>query len=262
MANASNEGTGSGPQGPAPLVRHSHELPFVAPSSYLRPKPNSRTMSEPKRLGPLDRDQAQGLVSTSRDSLRPLAPLPLLPTLPRPPPLRAPSTRGRSPALLLVPAPGPSCLCGVRGASPVYEEPSPRGLISKLPSQARIRGFLKVRTSYDVLPLSFRLIVLDNDLLIKKSLAILTQNGKDRLGSTQSRGGDAYCGPPGIVSAPLWDSKQSAFAGLLTSTDYINVIQYYRQYPDRLSEIEKFRLSGLRGREPALDVWTFEKLVC
>ena len=54
----------------------------------------------------------------------------------------------------------------------------------------------------------------------------------------------------GIVSAPLWDSRHSTFAGLLTSTDYINVIQYYRQFPDRLSEIEKFRLSGLRGMEP------------
>lgn len=36
---------------------------------------------------------------------------------------------------------------------------------------------MKRRTSYDVLPLSFRLIVLDNDLLIKKSLNILIQNG-------------------------------------------------------------------------------------
>jgi 5'-AMP-activated protein kinase regulatory gamma subunit len=33
-----------------------------------------------------------------------------------------------------------------------------------------------VRTSYDVLPLSFRLIILDNDLLIKKSVPILIQN--------------------------------------------------------------------------------------
>lgn len=43
--------------------------------------------------------------------------------------------------------------------------------------QRAIRDFLKVRTSYDVLPLSFRLIVLDTDLLIKKSLSILIQNG-------------------------------------------------------------------------------------
>jgi hypothetical protein len=44
--------------------------------------------------------------------------------------------------------------------------------------QRGIREFLKVRNSYDVLPLSCRLIVFDNELLIKKSLNILIQNGK------------------------------------------------------------------------------------
>jgi hypothetical protein len=44
-----------------------------------------------------------------------------------------------------------------------------------------MRDFLRVRTSYDVLPLSFRLIILDNDLLIKKSLHILIQNGTGTL---------------------------------------------------------------------------------
>ena len=44
--------------------------------------------------------------------------------------------------------------------------------------QQRIRDFLKVRTSYDVLPLSFRLIIFDTALLVKKSLTILIQNGR------------------------------------------------------------------------------------
>jgi hypothetical protein len=35
-----------------------------------------------------------------------------------------------------------------------------------------------VRTSYDVLPLSYRLITFDTTLLVKKSLNILIQNGK------------------------------------------------------------------------------------
>ena len=43
--------------------------------------------------------------------------------------------------------------------------------------QQKIRDFLKVRTSYDVLPLSFRLIIFDTALLVKKSLTILIQNG-------------------------------------------------------------------------------------
>lgn len=47
--------------------------------------------------------------------------------------------------------------------------------------QRGIREFLKVRNSYDVLPLSCRLIVFDNELLIKKSLNILIQNGEPAL---------------------------------------------------------------------------------
>ncbi|TGJ65457.1 AMP-activated serine/threonine-protein kinase regulatory subunit, variant 2 [Orbilia oligospora] len=97
-----------------------------------------------------------------------------------------------------------------------------------------IRNFLRLRTSYDVLPVSFRLIVLDTTLLVKQSLAILVQNG--------------------IVSAPLWDSTQSKFAGLLTSTDFINVIQYYFQFPDDLKEIDKFRLNSLREVERRIGV--------
>ncbi|KIW03541.1 uncharacterized protein PV09_05302 [Verruconis gallopava] len=95
-----------------------------------------------------------------------------------------------------------------------------------------IRAFLKVRTSYDVLPLSFRLIVFDTALLVKKSLNILIQNG--------------------IVSAPLWDSKTSTFAGLLTTSDYINVIQYYWQNPDQLHLIDQFTLNSLRDIEKAI----------
>lgn len=52
----------------------------------------------------------------------------------------------------------------------------------------------------------------------------------------------------GIVSAPLWDSKSSTFAGLLTTSDYINVIQYYFQNPAALDQIDQFRLDSLRGR--------------
>ncbi|KAI1342046.1 hypothetical protein F5Y15DRAFT_330974 [Xylariaceae sp. FL0016] len=148
-----------------PLPRAGHELPFVQPSSYLRPKSRSRTIPVVATpMSPIDEEQMQGL----------------------------------------------------------------RGL----------RDFLRVRTSYDVLPLSFRLIVLDNDLLIKKSLNILIQNG--------------------IVSAPLWDSRHSRFAGLLTATDYINLIQYYCQFPEHIEDVEKFRLSSLRDIEKAIGVLPLE----
>jgi 5'-AMP-activated protein kinase regulatory gamma subunit len=64
----------------------------------------------------------------------------------------------------------------------------------------------------------------------------------------------------GIVSAPLWDSQSSTFAGLLTTADYINVIQYYWQNPDALQKVDKFRLSSLREIEKALGVKPIETI--
>ncbi|KAK5137286.1 hypothetical protein LTR08_000256 [Meristemomyces frigidus] len=101
-----------------------------------------------------------------------------------------------------------------------------------------IRAFLKVRTSYDVLPLSYRLIVFDTSLLVKKSLHTMSQQQ--------------------IVSAPLWDSRTSTFAGLLTTSDYINVVQYYWQNPDQLAQVDQFRLNSLRDIERAIGVAPIE----
>ena len=58
-----------------------------------------------------------------------------------------------------------------------YQNPFEKKLTPRLLLQQKIRDFLKVRTSYDVLPLSFRLIIFDTALLVKKSLTILIQNG-------------------------------------------------------------------------------------
>lgn len=62
----------------------------------------------------------------------------------------------------------------------------------------------------------------------------------------------------GIVSAPLWDSKTSTFAGMLTTSDYLNVVQYYWQNPGALTQIDKFRLTSLREIERALGVKPIE----
>ena len=97
-----------------------------------------------------------------------------------------------------------------------------------------IRLFLQSKTSYDVLPVSYRLIVLDTSLLVKKSLNILLQNN--------------------IVSAPLWNLKTSRFAGLLTLSDFINVIQYYFQFPEKFEFVDQLTLDGLREIEKAICV--------
>ncbi|KAE8377347.1 nuclear protein SNF4 [Aspergillus bertholletiae] len=130
----------------------------------------------------------------------------------------------------------PSSYLHPRGLSHPMPPAQPERAIDREERQGlrAIRNFLKVRNSYDVLPLSFRLIIFDTSLSVKESLNILIQNG--------------------IVSAPLWDSKTSTFAGLLTTSDYINVIQYYFQNPAALGEIDQFRLDSLREVEKALGV--------
>lgn len=50
--------------------------------------------------------------------------------------------------------------------------------LANAPLQEGIRDFLKRRTAYDVLPVSFRLIVLDTSLFVRKSLKILVQNSR------------------------------------------------------------------------------------
>ncbi|KIY47026.1 CBS-domain-containing protein [Fistulina hepatica ATCC 64428] len=97
-----------------------------------------------------------------------------------------------------------------------------------------IRTFLKGRTSYDAFPVSFRLIVLDTQLNVKKALHCLLQNGT--------------C--IGVVSAPLWNSETSSFAGMLTVLDIIHLIQYYYRtdsYDYATADVETFKLESLRG---------------
>ena len=85
-----------------------------------------------------------------------------------------------------------------------------------------------------MLPLSFRLIELDVNLTVKESLNILVQ-----------------CG---IVSAPLWDSSTSTYAGLLTVNDYLNVVRYYNLHTDKLKDVDNLLLSDLKEVEHILQV--------
>ena len=58
----------------------------------------------------------------------------------------------------------------------------------------------------------------------------------------------------GVVSAPLWNSEQSKFAGMLTVLDIIHLIQYYYRtssYDYAFENVETFRLESLRGPFPS-----------
>lgn len=130
-----------------------------------------------------------------------------------------------------------------------------------------IRDFLRGRSSYDVLPVSFRLIVLDTKLVVKPALDVMWQAGvvsaplwqstpHELLGNSSSQDTDTQPQtqppaqgststntpqPEGRISpkttsdAPTKSHKQnsekahqlSGFAGMLTVNDIIHLIQYY-----------------------------------
>lgn len=77
---------------------------------------------------------------------------------PKPQPRRKPSTRRRAPSQL----------------APYISQPLADTHNAAL---VAIRSFLKHHTSYDALPVSFRLIVLDTKLNVKKALQCLLLHG-------------------------------------------------------------------------------------
>lgn len=136
-------------QGHDRALSHGHESKIAQPSTFLLPRSHAPAMPEPP-LSQVDRDQQQGLVSSTS----------------------SPSTTSR---------------CARRNIRPPWRAPlhlvaalqphDDREADSFFLLQRSVRNFLRKRTSYDVLPLSFRLIILNTDLLVKKSLNILLQNG-------------------------------------------------------------------------------------
>ncbi|CAG7849788.1 Nuclear protein SNF4 [Serendipita indica DSM 11827] len=102
----------------------------------------------------------------------------------------------------------------------------------------KIRSFLKSRSTYDVFPLSYRLVVLDSKLPVKQALNIMHQAG--------------------VVSCPVYNQKNWAFAGMLTLLDIIHLIQWYylkaETFETASADVETFRIESIRDIEKELNV--------
>ncbi|WWC89223.1 uncharacterized protein L201_004141 [Kwoniella dendrophila CBS 6074] len=145
-------------------------------------------------------------------------------------PIRRPSIQGSSYGTA---ATGSSI---VRRPSRAQHPPMQRALTHNEALEA-LRNFLKERSSYDVFPVSFRLIVLDTQLKVKKALDVMLLYG--------------------VVSAPLWNTATAKFAGMFTVQDVIHLIQYYyhtSSWEGATTDVEQFRLHSIRDIEKALVV--------
>lgn len=87
--------------------------------------------------------------------------------------------------------------------------------------------FFKFHKCYDLIPTSAKLVVFDTQLLVKKAFFALVYNG--------------------VRAAPLWDSAQQKFVGMLTITDFIKILQMYYTSPSvTMDELEEHKLDTWR----------------
>ncbi|CAD6588162.1 MAG: AMP-activated serine/threonine-protein kinase regulatory subunit [Tremellales sp. Tagirdzhanova-0007] len=126
---------------------------------------------------------------------------------------------------------------GRRSSRATHPPMIPPKALSHAEALEALRSFLKDRSSYDVFPVSFRLIVLDTQLKVKKALDVMLLYG--------------------VVSAPLWNTETAKFAGMFTVQDVIHLIQYYyhtSSWEGAAADVEQIRLQSIRDIEKALAV--------
>ncbi|KAK7022876.1 5'-AMP-activated protein kinase subunit gamma-2 [Halocaridina rubra] len=115
---------------------------------------------------------------------------------------------------------------GLPAADPFLENIS-RSDLEEDESQIFVK-FFKFHHTYDLIPLSAKLVVFDTRLQAKKAFFALVYNG--------------------VRAAPLWDSVRQCFVGMLTITDFIRILQNFYKSPNRkMEELEDHRLDTWRA---------------
>ncbi|KAL8565182.1 hypothetical protein ACOMHN_003969 [Nucella lapillus] len=87
--------------------------------------------------------------------------------------------------------------------------------------------FMRAHKCYDLIPTSAKLVIFDTQLNVKKAFFALVYNG--------------------VRAAPLWDSVRQNYVGMLTITDFINILkQYYKEPNARMDELEDHKIATWR----------------
>ncbi|XP_074032736.1 SNF4/AMP-activated protein kinase gamma subunit [Leptinotarsa decemlineata] len=99
--------------------------------------------------------------------------------------------------------------------------------------------FFKFHKCYDLIPTSAKLVVFDTQLLVKKAFFALVYNG--------------------VRAAPLWDSTKQEFVGMLTITDFIQILRMYYKSPTvAMEELEEHKLDTwrhvLKDKKPLINI--------
>lgn len=91
--------------------------------------------------------------------------------------------------------------------------------------------FMKAHNCYDLIPMSSKLLVFDTKLLVKKAFFALVYNN--------------------VRAAPLWDSVSEKFVGMLTITDFIQILQRsYKSPNEKMEDLETDLIETWRNKLP------------
>ncbi|XP_078321903.1 5'-AMP-activated protein kinase subunit gamma-1-like isoform X4 [Crassostrea virginica] len=87
--------------------------------------------------------------------------------------------------------------------------------------------FMRAHKCYDLIPTSAKLVIFDTQLNVKKAFFALVYNG--------------------VRAAPLWDSGKQDYVGMLTITDFINILhKYYKSPLIKMEELENHKIQTWR----------------
>eukprot|EP00197_Chlamydomonas_leiostraca_P002761 CAMPEP_0202856964 /NCGR_PEP_ID=MMETSP1391-20130828/74_1 /ASSEMBLY_ACC=CAM_ASM_000867 /TAXON_ID=1034604 /ORGANISM="Chlamydomonas leiostraca, Strain SAG 11-49" /LENGTH=551 /DNA_ID=CAMNT_0049535697 /DNA_START=328 /DNA_END=1983 /DNA_ORIENTATION=+ len=109
-------------------------------------------------------------------------------------------------------------------------------------TRKKIADFLHSHTAYELIPESGKVVILDMDLPVRQAFHALQEQG--------------------IASAPLWDTDASTINGVISASDFINILKRLRHSvsaggnPMSEAEMDAHTIRGLReevtmeGRDP------------
>ncbi|XP_065740085.1 5'-AMP-activated protein kinase subunit gamma-2 isoform X7 [Phocoena phocoena] len=136
------------------------------------------------------------------------------------PPSASPTHHSPSKSAALAAAPGPA-EAGMLEKFELEEE-----AVEDSESGVYMR-FMRSHKCYDIVPTSSKLVVFDTTLQVKKAFFALVANG--------------------VRAAPLWESKRQSFVGMLTITDFINILhRYYKSPMVQIYELEEHKIETWR----------------
>lgn len=106
----------------------------------------------------------------------------------------------------------------------------PYSLDSDVITEDVYANMMKSSTCYSIIPPSTKIVVFDTRLRVKKAFFALVANG--------------------IRAAPIWDSAKQEFVGMLTITDFINILRHHYKSPIvGMDELENESIQQWRDSE-------------